>query len=94
MPKTLEESLRADPPCYPCACAIQSCLRKSNNNESSCARLIDSLYECCAELYKREGPDAKSTCCPKESVLMLKIKQRQDAGGFGGDAEVHETRRR
>ncbi|KAH8150945.1 uncharacterized protein LAJ45_05128 [Morchella importuna] len=93
-PKTLDEALRADPPCYPRACAIQSCLQKSNHDESRCAHLIDALYECCAELYKREGPGAKSTCCPKESLLKLKLKQKQDAGGFGGAAELHETRRR
>lgn len=67
-------------------CAIQTCLQKNNYDESRCTYLIDMLYECCAELYKREGSGAKNTnttCCPKESLLRLKMKQRAEEKGGG-----------
>lgn len=73
---------------------------KNNYNESRCAGLIDALYDCCAELYSQEGSGAKSTCCPKESLLKLKMKQRAEekggggGGGEGGGAEIQQTRRR
>lgn len=74
-------------------CAIQTCLQKHNYDESRCTHLIDALYGCCAEFYKREGPGAKNTtCCPKEGLLKLKMKQREEEKG--GDAQVHDTRRR
>ncbi|PUU82395.1 hypothetical protein B9Z19DRAFT_1017821 [Tuber borchii] len=93
MPTSMEEALKTDPPCLPRACAIQDCLRKNNYNESRCTDLIDALYDCCLELYKRDGPGANRTCCPKEGLLKLKIKQRADGKGSQG-AEVHQTRRR
>ncbi|RPA96949.1 DUF1903-domain-containing protein [Choiromyces venosus 120613-1] len=93
MPTSIEEALKTDPPCHPRACAIQDCLVRNNYNESRCTDLIDALYDCCSELYKRDGPGANSTCCPKESLLKLKMKQRAEEKGSRG-AEVHQTRRR
>ncbi|RPA77888.1 DUF1903-domain-containing protein [Ascobolus immersus RN42] len=78
MPKTLEEALACDPPCYPRACAIQSCIQKNNYDESKCSKQIDRLYECCSAFYARNGSDAKSVCCPLESLLKLKIQQREE----------------
>jgi hypothetical protein len=73
-------------------CAIQNCLQKNGYDESKCAAQIDALYECCTEMYKREGLAEKNVCCPKESLLRLKIKQRTEDKGPG--AEIRETRRR
>lgn len=73
-------------------CAIQACLQKNGYNESRCGALIDALYECCSEMYKREGLAAKNVCCPQESLLKLKLKQRADEKATG--AEIQETRRR
>ncbi|RPB28229.1 DUF1903-domain-containing protein [Terfezia boudieri ATCC MYA-4762] len=87
----LEEALKADPPCLPRACAIQDCLLKNQYNESKCSHLIDALYECCAEFYRRRGKAAKSVCCPSESLLQLKISQRRkETGG----AVLKETKQR
>lgn len=52
------------------------CLSQHNYNEEKCAVVIDALYECCNEFYKRKGDDATTTACPKPSLLRLKIKQR------------------
>ncbi|KAI5786737.1 hypothetical protein FPQ18DRAFT_234954, partial [Pyronema domesticum] len=59
-------------------CAIQNCLQKNQYDESKCGALIDALYECCSAMYEREGLAEKNVCCPKESLLRLKIKQRAD----------------
>ncbi|KAA8894087.1 hypothetical protein FN846DRAFT_975990 [Sphaerosporella brunnea] len=91
-PSTLEEALRAVPPCFPRACAIQSCLQRNGYNESKCGAEIDALYECCIEMYKHEGLAEKNVCCPKKPLLELKVKQRAAEKGTG--AELMETRRR
>jgi len=67
------------------------CLLKNQYNERKCTHLIDALYECCAEFYTRRGGDAKSACCPSESLLQLKISQRRKERG---DAELKETKQR
>ncbi|KAF8477382.1 Cx9C motif-containing protein 4, mitochondrial [Kalaharituber pfeilii] len=72
-------------------CAIQACLQRNAYNERKCSHLIDALYECCAEFYRRQGEDASSVCCPKYTLLKLKISQRQQAET---DAELRETRKR
>ncbi|KAF8542048.1 hypothetical protein BDD12DRAFT_826493 [Trichophaea hybrida] len=91
-PSTLDDALRYQPPCYPRACVIQACLQKNGYNESRCGAQIDALYECCSEMYKREGLASKNVCCPKESLLKLKMKQRAEEKATG--AEVQKTRRR
>ncbi|ODV70036.1 DUF1903-domain-containing protein [Hyphopichia burtonii NRRL Y-1933] len=63
--------------CKPKACAIQDCLSANGYNESKCSDLIDKLYLCCKNMYEKEGPDAHSVCCPKLSLLNLKLKQRE-----------------
>lgn len=51
------------------------------------------LYECCAELYKREGSGVKNTtCCPKESLLRLKMKQRAEEKGGGCSSPRYSTK--
>ncbi|KAF8445548.1 Cx9C motif-containing protein 4, mitochondrial [Terfezia claveryi] len=67
------------------------CLSKNQYNESKCSHLINALYECCAEFYKRRGKDAKSVCCPSESLLQLKISQRRKEEG---GAMLKETKQR
>jgi len=54
--------------------------------------LIDALYECCTEMYKRKGLAEKNVCCPQKSLLELKIKQRADEKATG--AEILATKRR
>ncbi len=54
------------------------CLGKNGYDESKCTAEIDALYECCNQFYKQNGDDAKSVCCPKASLLRLKIKQLAD----------------
>ncbi|KAF2671960.1 DUF1903-domain-containing protein [Microthyrium microscopicum] len=76
MGNNIEQDLRHDPPCHPRACAIQSCLQRSGYREDKCQKLIDALYECCDEFYKRHGDDGKSVSCPKASLLRLKMQQR------------------
>jgi hypothetical protein len=41
-------------------------------------------------MYEREGLAEKNVCCPKESLLRLKIKQRADEKATG--AKMMETR--
>lgn len=72
------------------ACAIQDCLNANNYNESKCLKVIDNLYLCCRKYYEENGPDKQTTCCPKFSLLQLKLKQRL-LGKI--DAELVELRR-
>lgn len=76
-------------PCKPEACAIQNCLQGNNYNESKCTKIIDNLYLCCKNFYELQGRDASSVCCPKFSLLQLKLKQRE-LGKI--DAEMIELR--
>lgn len=76
--------------CKPQACAIQNCLESNGYNESKCTKIIDELYKCCKQFYEDDGPDAKSVCCPKLSLLKLKLKQRL-LGSI--DAKLIELRR-
>lgn len=62
--------------CKPFACAIQDCVRKNGYDESKCTKVIDELYKCCKSFYEENGKDAKSVCCPKFSLLQLKLEQR------------------
>ncbi|KAM9896084.1 hypothetical protein OXX79_007682 [Metschnikowia pulcherrima] len=62
--------------CKPFACAIQDCLQKNGYSEAKCTKAIDELYKCCKQFYEDNGPEAKSVCCPKFSLLQLKLKQR------------------
>jgi hypothetical protein len=73
-------------------CAIQNCLQRNGYDESKCGAEIDALYECCTEMYKREGLAEKNVCCPKQSLLEFKVKQRAAEKATG--AELKETRRR
>lgn len=77
-------------PCKPEACAIQDCLQQNNYNEAKCTKIIDNLYLCCKNYYKENGSDKQTTCCPKFSLLQLKLKQRE-LGKI--DAEMIEHRR-
>jgi hypothetical protein len=43
-------------------------------------------------MYKRQGSDAQSACCPKKSLLDLKLKQRSEDKSSG--AEVVEGKKR
>jgi len=79
-------------PCPAAQCAIQNCLQKNGYNEARCSALIDALYECCTEMYKRKGLAEKNVCCPQKSLLELKIKQRADEKATG--AEILATKRR
>ncbi|KAI1467454.1 DUF1903-domain-containing protein [Daldinia caldariorum] len=74
----LKEDLESNPPCHPRACAIQDCLAKNGYDEAKCSRYIDALYECCDAFYRQHGDEATSACCPKASLLRLKMKQRRD----------------
>jgi hypothetical protein len=76
----------------PRQCAIQNCLQKNGYNEARCSALIDALYECCTEMYKRKELAEKNVCCPQKSLLELKIKQRADEKATG--AEMLATKRR
>ncbi|KAF2800066.1 DUF1903-domain-containing protein [Melanomma pulvis-pyrius CBS 109.77] len=72
----LKEDLQTDPACHSRACAIQSCLQKSNYQEEKCRKEVDALYECCNAFYKERGDEASTASCPKVSLLRLKMKQR------------------
>ncbi|KAI2609795.1 DUF1903-domain-containing protein [Hypoxylon fragiforme] len=74
----MKEDLGSDPPCHPRACAIQDCLGKNGYNEAKCSHLVDALYKCCDAFYQKHGDYATSVCCPKASLLRLKMKQRQE----------------
>ncbi|KAI5810122.1 hypothetical protein DFH27DRAFT_538226 [Peziza echinospora] len=91
MDPSLQRALRSDPPCFPRACAIQSCLQKNQYDEQKCTKLVDALYECCAALYAINGDDTKSVCCPKPSLLRIKMEQRSNTAG---DAELLQGKRR
>ncbi|SPO35645.1 related to Cx9C motif-containing protein 4, mitochondrial [Pseudozyma flocculosa] len=81
-------------PCYPKACAIQSCLTSNSFNQSKCEHLIDDLYRCCAQFYKQRGTDAEADSCPIPSVVERRIK-KMEAEGKGGDGGTFlETRRK
>ncbi|KAI5780526.1 hypothetical protein EDC01DRAFT_620453 [Geopyxis carbonaria] len=73
-------------------CAIQACLQKNHYNEARCSAQIDALYDCCTEMYKREGLAAKNICCPKKNLLELKLKQRAQAGS--SEAQLQSTKMR
>ncbi|GME68131.1 unnamed protein product [[Candida] boidinii] len=64
-------------PCKKEACAIQNCLKANTYNESKCTKAIDALYACCKSFYEDNGEEATTVCCPKPSLLKLKISQRQ-----------------
>ncbi|KAF2873323.1 hypothetical protein BDV95DRAFT_338432 [Massariosphaeria phaeospora] len=70
------EDTRTDPPCHSRACAIQNCLQKSNYQEEKCKKELNALYECCNAFYQEHGEGASTVCCPKPSLLKLKMKQR------------------
>lgn len=78
-------------PCKPQACLIQDCLLANNYNEAKCTKVIDNLYLCCKKYYEENGTDQTTTCCPKFSLLQLKLKQRE-LGSI--DAEMIEHRNR
>ncbi|CAK9784280.1 DUF1903-domain-containing protein [Cutaneotrichosporon oleaginosum] len=67
--------------CQAEACAIQDCLDRNGYNEAKCQAAVRRLYECCAEMYAREG-EAKSPSCPTPQVVQRKLKQleREAAG--------------
>lgn len=62
--------------CKKFACAIQDCIQKNNYDESKCQKQIDQLYTCCKLFYSKKGKLAHSVCCPKFSLLQLKLDQR------------------
>lgn len=77
-------------PCKAQACLIQDCLKSNNYNEAKCTKVIDNLYLCCKKYYEANGNDKPTTCCPKFSLLQLKLKQRE-LGQI--DAELIDHRR-
>lgn len=49
--KEEEEQKKPDKePCQKYACAIQSCLKANNYNESKCEEAIEAMRKCCAKL--------------------------------------------
>ena len=55
---------------------VPDCLMKNRYNEEKCRGRVDALYECCNAFYQGKGEDAKTSSCPKPSLLKLKLKQR------------------
>jgi len=45
--------LSDNPPCQAEACAIQTCLAQNSYNQEKCDGVLEKLYACCNELYKR-----------------------------------------
>ena len=65
------------------ACAIQSCLTRTNYNEQKCQDYVDKLYKCCRDMYAADSDsskDAKSTACPIKSVVDRRIKAMEREG--------------
>lgn len=46
-----------------------------NYQESRCEATINKLYECCEQMYRRDGEDARASACPKPDVLKLKLER-------------------
>lgn len=81
-------------PCFPKACAIQSCLQKSGFNQAKCEPLIDDLYKCCALFYKTRGREAEAESCPIPSVVDRRIQRMEQEGKGGSGGDLLQTRRR
>lgn len=77
-------------PCKPQACQIQDCLNANNYDEAKCSKAIDNLYLCCKKWYEVNGTIESTTCCPKFSLLNIKLKQR-GLGELDGDKIEHEA---
>ncbi|KAK0618596.1 DUF1903-domain-containing protein, partial [Bombardia bombarda] len=74
----LQKDLESNPPCKPRAV---HCLGRNGFDEAKCTKYVDALYECCQSFYEKKGDNATSVCCPKASLLRLKMEQRrQDTG--------------
>lgn len=81
-------------PCYPRACAIQSCLDRNGFNQAKCEHLIDDLYRCCHSFYQQRGRDAQADSCPIPSVVDRRINRMQQHGKGGDGGTLLETKRR
>ncbi|SPO28109.1 related to Cx9C motif-containing protein 4, mitochondrial [Ustilago trichophora] len=81
-------------PCYPRACAIQSCLQRSGFDQSRCEHLIDDLYRCCAKFYQQRGKDAEADSCPIPSVVERRIRKMEQEGKGGAGGSLLETKMR
>ncbi|GAC74169.1 hypothetical protein PANT_10d00047 [Moesziomyces antarcticus T-34] len=94
-PSSKEELDREHPnPCYPRACAIQSCLQKSGFDQARCEHLIDDLYRCCAKFYRQRGTDAEADSCPIPSVVDRRIRRMEQEGKGGAGGSLLETKKR
>lgn len=69
----VSDALDSDSPCNPHACAIQTCMQKTLNQEK-CSHLIDDLYRCCAKFYNQKGAKADTESCPILPVVRRKLK--------------------
>lgn len=81
-------------PCYPRACAIQSCLQKSGFDQSKCENLVDDLYRCCAQFYRQRGPEAEADSCPIPSVVDRRMKKMEQEGKGGAGGSLMEAKKR
>ena len=70
----VSDALDSDSPCQPHACAIQTCMQKTYNQEK-CNHLIEDLYRCCAKFYNQKNDQkAKTESCPILPVVRRKLK--------------------
>ncbi|SAM84501.1 related to Cx9C motif-containing protein 4, mitochondrial [Ustilago bromivora] len=81
-------------PCYPRACAIQSCLQRSGFDQSRCEHLIDDLYRCCAKFYQQRGKGAEADSCPIASLVDRRIRKMEEEGKGGAGGSLLETKKR
>ncbi|PWN89867.1 DUF1903-domain-containing protein [Acaromyces ingoldii] len=72
------DNLDGDSPCHPHACAIQSCMQKTWDQDK-CQALIDDLHRCCARFYIKK-PGAATESCPLESVVRKRLKGMNEDG--------------
>ncbi|CAO1613453.1 unnamed protein product [Sympodiomycopsis kandeliae] len=67
------DQLDSDNPCHPHACALQSCMQKTWNQEK-CQEYITDLYRCCNKFYEKYGLEARADGCPLPDPTRKKLQ--------------------
>lgn len=58
---------------HPRACALQSCMQRTWDQEK-CSAELRALYVCCSKLYQQKGTSTEVDACPLPEVLRGKLR--------------------
>ncbi|CAO1621919.1 unnamed protein product [Jaminaea pallidilutea] len=67
------DNLDGDNPCHAHACALQSCMTKTLDQDK-CQSHIDALYKCCNRFYEKYGTQAETDGCPVPKMTKKKLE--------------------